>query len=74
MSSPRCRNGIKAVTLGGLLPELINHSAAGSTFVRCFWLSQHKNGVYPRLTGSRASGNGGGGDLKSQCVAPQADS
>jgi len=66
------QNGVKNVTLGGLLPQPITFSPTGSTVVRCFWPAEHKNGAYSLLQGSWPSGNGTAGELKSQCLPADA--
>jgi len=62
------QQGVKSVTLGGLLPQPITFSPTGSTVVRCFWPGQYKDGVYSTLQGAGASGNGATAGLRSDCL------
>ena len=62
------QQGVKNVTLGGLLPQPVTFSATGSTVLRCFWPAQYKDGVYSTIQSSRPAGNGATGGLKSDCV------
>jgi len=66
------QNGVKGVTLSGILPQPVTFSASGQTPIRCFWPAQWKNSQFGELQGSWTSGNGESGALKSDCVPTNA--